>query len=186
MTVSLHSMKDKFLKKWPYCLWQQVAVDMEFAKNMYELHKRVSPTEVIIGWWVSRSNTGFQYWKLGRKTLFSSQLCIFSQVRHRFWHNRTLSAHSWVLQPWGNQPHSPDCGHSTAEWQDEHPGLRQVGWASCHLLLVCVITGIMWVCLWMCLCLSPHIVRRWVCQGRQLVWCLPHYLSSISTMTLRG
>lgn len=31
----------------------QVAVDMEFAKNMYELHKKVSPTEVIIGWWVS-------------------------------------------------------------------------------------------------------------------------------------
>ena len=29
----------------------QVAVDMEFAKNMYELHKRVSPSEVIIGWW---------------------------------------------------------------------------------------------------------------------------------------
>lgn len=25
---------------------------MEFAKNMYELHKRVSPTEVIIGWCV--------------------------------------------------------------------------------------------------------------------------------------
>lgn len=28
----------------------QVAVDMEFAKNMYELHKKVSPSEVIIGW----------------------------------------------------------------------------------------------------------------------------------------
>eukprot|EP00064_Thunnus_orientalis_P011377 superscaffoldBa00001641_g11408 len=28
---------------------------MEFAKNMYELHKRVSPTEVIIGWYA----TGF-------------------------------------------------------------------------------------------------------------------------------
>uniref|UniRef100_A0A3Q4HPM7 Eukaryotic translation initiation factor 3 subunit F n=2 Tax=Pseudocrenilabrinae TaxID=318546 RepID=A0A3Q4HPM7_NEOBR len=28
----------------------EVAVDMEFAKNMYELHKRVSPTEVIIGY----------------------------------------------------------------------------------------------------------------------------------------
>lgn len=25
---------------------------MEFAKNMYELHKRVSPTEVIVGWYV--------------------------------------------------------------------------------------------------------------------------------------
>lgn len=35
---------------------QQVAVDMEFAKNMYELHKRVSPSEVIIGWYVKRSN----------------------------------------------------------------------------------------------------------------------------------
>ena len=36
-----------------YPLCQKVAVDMEFAKNMYELHKRVSPTEVIIGWCVS-------------------------------------------------------------------------------------------------------------------------------------
>ncbi|KAK0145675.1 Eukaryotic translation initiation factor 3 subunit F [Merluccius polli] len=33
----------------------EVAVDMEFAKNMYELHKRVSPSEVIIGWYA----TGF-------------------------------------------------------------------------------------------------------------------------------
>lgn len=28
----------------------QVAVDMEFAKNMYELHKKVSPSEIILGW----------------------------------------------------------------------------------------------------------------------------------------
>lgn len=33
----------------------EVAVDMEFAKNMYELHKRVSASEVIIGWYA----TGF-------------------------------------------------------------------------------------------------------------------------------
>lgn len=26
---------------------------MEFAKNMYELHKKVSPSEVIIGWYVA-------------------------------------------------------------------------------------------------------------------------------------
>uniref|UniRef100_A0A8C7UMK8 Eukaryotic translation initiation factor 3 subunit F n=1 Tax=Oncorhynchus mykiss TaxID=8022 RepID=A0A8C7UMK8_ONCMY len=34
----------------------EVAVDMEFAKNMYELHKRVSPSEVIVGWYA----TGFE------------------------------------------------------------------------------------------------------------------------------
>lgn len=28
----------------------EVAVDMEFAKNMYELHKKVSPNELILGW----------------------------------------------------------------------------------------------------------------------------------------
>ncbi|KAK6468559.1 eukaryotic translation initiation factor 3 subunit F-like [Huso huso] len=33
----------------------EVAVDMEFAKNMYELHKKVSPSEVIVGWYA----TGF-------------------------------------------------------------------------------------------------------------------------------
>lgn len=36
----------------------QVAVDMEFAKNMYELHKKVSPSEVIIGWWVTARSWG--------------------------------------------------------------------------------------------------------------------------------
>uniref|UniRef100_A0AAY4CZJ1 Eukaryotic translation initiation factor 3 subunit F n=1 Tax=Denticeps clupeoides TaxID=299321 RepID=A0AAY4CZJ1_9TELE len=33
----------------------EVAVDMEFAKNMYELHKKVSPSEAIVGWYA----TGF-------------------------------------------------------------------------------------------------------------------------------
>uniref|UniRef100_A0A2K5PZL5 MPN domain-containing protein n=1 Tax=Cebus imitator TaxID=2715852 RepID=A0A2K5PZL5_CEBIM len=30
-----------------------VAVDMEFAKNMYELHKKVSPNELILGWYAA-------------------------------------------------------------------------------------------------------------------------------------
>uniref|UniRef100_A0A671LHN5 Eukaryotic translation initiation factor 3, subunit F n=1 Tax=Sinocyclocheilus anshuiensis TaxID=1608454 RepID=A0A671LHN5_9TELE len=36
----------------------EVAVDMEFAKNMYELHKKVSPSEVIIGWYYFASHYG--------------------------------------------------------------------------------------------------------------------------------
>ncbi|XP_032128686.1 eukaryotic translation initiation factor 3 subunit F-like [Sapajus apella] len=31
----------------------EVAVDMEFAKNMYELHKKVSPNELILGWYTT-------------------------------------------------------------------------------------------------------------------------------------
>uniref|UniRef100_H3AZ60 Deubiquitinating enzyme eIF3f n=1 Tax=Latimeria chalumnae TaxID=7897 RepID=H3AZ60_LATCH len=31
----------------------EVAVDMEFAKNMYDLHKKVSPSEVILGWYAT-------------------------------------------------------------------------------------------------------------------------------------
>ncbi|XP_038619017.1 eukaryotic translation initiation factor 3 subunit F [Tachyglossus aculeatus] len=31
----------------------EVAVDMEFAKNMYELHKKVSPSELILGWYAT-------------------------------------------------------------------------------------------------------------------------------------
>ncbi|XP_065800656.1 eukaryotic translation initiation factor 3 subunit F [Muntiacus reevesi] len=31
----------------------EVAVDMEFAKNMYELHKKVSPNELILGWYAT-------------------------------------------------------------------------------------------------------------------------------------
>ena len=30
--------------------FQQVAIDMEFARNMYELHRRVNPLEIILGW----------------------------------------------------------------------------------------------------------------------------------------
>ncbi|CAH1791841.1 unnamed protein product, partial [Owenia fusiformis] len=29
----------------------EVAVDIEFARNMYELHKKVNPAEVIVGWY---------------------------------------------------------------------------------------------------------------------------------------
>ncbi|XP_055233136.1 eukaryotic translation initiation factor 3 subunit F-like [Gorilla gorilla gorilla] len=32
---------------------EEVAVDMEFAKNMYELHKKVSPNEFILGWYAA-------------------------------------------------------------------------------------------------------------------------------------
>uniref|UniRef100_A0A8C8AS93 Eukaryotic translation initiation factor 3 subunit F n=1 Tax=Otus sunia TaxID=257818 RepID=A0A8C8AS93_9STRI len=35
------------------CPVSQVAVDMEFAKNMYELHKKVSPSEIILGWYAT-------------------------------------------------------------------------------------------------------------------------------------
>lgn len=31
---------------------EQVAVDMEYHRTMYELHHRVNPKEVIVGWWV--------------------------------------------------------------------------------------------------------------------------------------
>ena len=29
----------------------QVAIDMEFARNMYELHRKVNPTELVVGWY---------------------------------------------------------------------------------------------------------------------------------------
>ncbi|MBN3288299.1 EIF3F factor, partial [Polyodon spathula] len=32
----------------------EVAVHMEFAKNMHEPHKKVSPSEVIVGWYAKR------------------------------------------------------------------------------------------------------------------------------------
>jgi len=31
----------------------EVAVDMEFAKNMFDLHKKVQPNEVIVGWYAT-------------------------------------------------------------------------------------------------------------------------------------
>src|SRR5438477_12843395 len=34
---------------------EQVAVDMEYHRTMYELHHKVSPKEVIVGWYVSCS-----------------------------------------------------------------------------------------------------------------------------------
>lgn len=118
---------------------------MEFAKNMYELHKRVSPTEVIIGWYVSQSNLDMV---VEGNTLFSSWSCLSSQVCNRLWHHRTLSAHPWVLQPWGLQPHSLDDRHSTSEWQDEHPRLRQVHRS---LSYICVLSFRLRLWVWTCL-----------------------------------
>ncbi|ELU16800.1 hypothetical protein CAPTEDRAFT_177448 [Capitella teleta] len=34
----------------------EVAVDLEFARNMYELHKKVNPAEVIVGWYSTGSD----------------------------------------------------------------------------------------------------------------------------------
>uniref|UniRef100_T1JB03 Eukaryotic translation initiation factor 3 subunit F n=1 Tax=Strigamia maritima TaxID=126957 RepID=T1JB03_STRMM len=31
----------------------EVAIDLEFAKNMYELHKKVNPNELILGWYAT-------------------------------------------------------------------------------------------------------------------------------------
>lgn len=31
---------------------EQVAVDMEYHRTMYELHHKVNPKEVIVGWYV--------------------------------------------------------------------------------------------------------------------------------------
>lgn len=168
------------VKMYPLC--QQVAVDMEFAKNMYELHKRVSPTEVIIGWCVSWSHS--EYWDWVGQKKFLPRWPLSSQVCHRLWHHRTLSAHPRVLQPWGHQPHSPDHGHSAAKRQDEHPRLCQVGWAHWHILCVSVMSY-RWRVFLNALVFF-HTVLRWVCPERQLVWCSPPWLSSMSTMTPRG
>ncbi|KAI0796989.1 Mov34-domain-containing protein [Abortiporus biennis] len=35
---------------------EQVAVDMEYHRNMYELHHKVNPKEVIVGWYSTGSN----------------------------------------------------------------------------------------------------------------------------------
>jgi translation initiation factor 3 subunit F len=34
----------------------EVAVDLEFARNMYELHRKVNPAEVIVGWYSTGSD----------------------------------------------------------------------------------------------------------------------------------
>lgn len=31
---------------------EQVAVDMDYHRSMYELHRQVNPKEVIVGWYV--------------------------------------------------------------------------------------------------------------------------------------
>jgi len=32
---------------------EEVAVELDFAKDMYELHRKVNPNEVIVGWWAT-------------------------------------------------------------------------------------------------------------------------------------
>uniref|UniRef100_A0A2P2HZ91 Eukaryotic translation initiation factor 3 subunit F n=1 Tax=Hirondellea gigas TaxID=1518452 RepID=A0A2P2HZ91_9CRUS len=32
---------------------EEVAVELDFAKDMFELHRKISPSEVIVGWWAT-------------------------------------------------------------------------------------------------------------------------------------
>ncbi|KAF4018930.1 hypothetical protein G4228_010438 [Cervus hanglu yarkandensis] len=51
-TVDKHSVEATNCSSVPHNESEdEVAVDMEFAKNMYELHKKVSPNELILGWY---------------------------------------------------------------------------------------------------------------------------------------
>lgn len=67
---------------------------MEFAKNMYELHKRVSPTEVIIGWCVSRSNIAISKIDLGGKNFLVYHSDIFP---HRYATGFDITEHSVLI-----------------------------------------------------------------------------------------
>jgi len=40
----------------PHTETEQVAVDMDFHRNMYELHHRASPREIIVGWYATGSD----------------------------------------------------------------------------------------------------------------------------------
>jgi translation initiation factor 3 subunit F len=31
---------------------EQVALDMDYHRTMYDLHQKVNPKEIIVGWWV--------------------------------------------------------------------------------------------------------------------------------------
>ncbi len=66
---------------------------MEFAKNMYELHKRVSPTEVIVGWCVSESNLKFEMLSELRKT-FSHHIYF---CPHRYATGFDITEHSVLI-----------------------------------------------------------------------------------------
>lgn len=41
-----------------YSFFVQVAVDMDFDKEMLKLHQRVNHNEVIVGWYVTHRNWG--------------------------------------------------------------------------------------------------------------------------------
>jgi translation initiation factor 3 subunit F len=32
---------------------EQVALDMDYHRTMYDLHQKVNPKEIIVGWWVT-------------------------------------------------------------------------------------------------------------------------------------
>jgi hypothetical protein len=34
----------------PHVAWAQVAVDIAHNKTMFDLHQRVAPNEIIVGW----------------------------------------------------------------------------------------------------------------------------------------
>ena len=50
----------------------EVAADLEYARNMFELHKKVNASEVIVGWYVST----YSYVYLCQFRTQASGLCV--------------------------------------------------------------------------------------------------------------
>jgi translation initiation factor 3 subunit F len=71
---------------------EQVAVDMEYHRTMYELHHKVNPKEVIVGWCVF--------------ALFN-RLCIISIVLNRYSTGSNLNTYSALIQNFYSQETTP-------------------------------------------------------------------------------
>ena len=70
---------------------EQVAVDMDYHRTMYELHHKVNPKEVIVGWWVFLLLLGVAIWSdfSGFRYSTGSNLNTYSALIQNFYSQET-------------------------------------------------------------------------------------------------
>lgn len=126
---------------------------MEFAKNMYELHKRVSPTEVIIGWSVPWSNLGFQNRNWRENTFLTC--CMFPD---RYATGFDITEHSVLIHEYYSREATNPI-HLTVDTALQSGKMNIRAYLRLSELPVndpwFVWSATDWKCVWMCLCIFP-------------------------------
>lgn len=96
---------------------EQVAVDMDYLKTMYDLHHKVSPKEVIVGWYACIL-----------APLLSSYVDVDCQVLYRVEPQHILRTHPQLLRSRGGTPPGRTSGGKHRCGRGREGGRKSIHW----------------------------------------------------------